>query len=296
MELATLKYEVTSDAPRNLLRQITGDIAPMTGSEAGFAREGRAYLRRSNNVSTETYSECLSSYRRVSKSFRKGEKIEKQIKFPLRMGKVSYIDTIAAANQLSILFRHDSCMANNYADEYEDDDFGDATRTGEMELNGKHHQPQVYFVIQINTETGAHSYRIVNSPLAIRGRMFPHNSSNTSNVYSSNCAGGYADQMKEALRQENLGLFLSVFSDYLINGTRVNDEYGRSYEYFGITGYPRDLHIRVENVVEAKVLGHVWSDPETPFEYDLSTQARTLTFVNPACESIFHATLCKGLS
>lgn len=286
MQVAKIEYEVTGDEPINILEGLLSRISISRDNE-GYVENGRALI----NMRNEIEHDRINSYRSAAKSFRNGGVNMKEVAFPLRIGNISYIDTIPASNQLVILFRHDSCIANNYADEYDEDN---DEHTGEMIEHATHHQPQFYFTVLIDTTNGTKQYRIVQAPWAVNGRMFPHNSSNRDNVYSSNCAGGYGNQLNEGLRQDNLGVFLSVFSDYIMNGTRINDEYGRSYDYFTNHAKPRNSNIHVNDLVQGKIMGHVMSDPEHPFEYNMESQVRSLTFTNPAVENIFYDTLCRG--
>lgn len=277
LQIATLDYEIKGNTPRDAARNLTNYMM-IADNDGGMRNDGRSYVCISSDRS------YVEPFKQSVKAYRKGNVNRAEISFPIRIGKVAYINVIPTATHLNILFRHDSCIANNYhSDDYDGDEIVD-----------EHYQPQVYFIVKIQLSDGSKDWRVVQSPVAVRGRMFPHNESHGQTVVSSCCAGDYTDQIVDALRSENLSAFLTLVSMYISDGTRSTDEYGRSCGNFTKNrDADREVHYTLENALNARLLAYTMSDPELPHGLKMTHQKRTFTFSKPEFQEVYFNSLCE---
>ena len=267
--VATIEYVCKGDDPKEIADRLHGVIWHSPDDHNNIAN-GRPTISFTN---TALIQEQTRLFKQRVKMYRKGDNDKTQLHFPLRFGQVTYMETLPTKTHLNMLFRHDSCVANNY------DRRGDET--------GQHYQPQVYFLVKIDLATGTKTFAIVNSRFLIKERVFPHNDRGTNNIISGYCDGAYADQMSQALKEDNLSVFLSLFSIYITDGTQSFDEYGRSCRYFTKTAVCDNVNIKINNTFEATLSAFVFSDTELPHSLKNVDQQITITFKDKTIEHAY---------
>lgn len=258
-----------SEAARTLLTATNID-------EGGIRYANNVVPLVRRNYSRDEIQRHTGEFKERVKAFRRGDDNKVEITFPLRFGMMSYMDVIPTRNYINILFRHDSCVAHNY--------------NSESGRKRTHHQPQVYVLVKVNTETNDRSYHIVNSRLAVGGRVFPHNSASREQMTSGCCDGDYNQQIRDALRQDDFKAFLSLMSMYITEGTRSNDDYGRSCADFYEGREAGSASFKITSELDAVLAGIVMADPELPHGVNVEHQKLTFTFSRPEYEERYIAT------
>ena len=271
-DIATLEYNVVGRSPvgtgRNLLSRC------YRSDEVRIENCLPMMVGGMRDTAVAEITDNVSMFKSQTKQYRAGGNTKTQLTFPMRFGAMTYINTFPTTTHLNILFRHDSCVATSYKGDGE----------GGTYEHDNHYQPQVYVMVKINLEDGEKSYILVNTRFMLNGRTFPHNSSDSRNLFSGFCDGEYGDQIRSALKMDDLSVFLSVFSMYIMHGTRADDEYGRSCSNFVFGAELSPVHIVVNSEFEAQVAAYIFSDPETPHEIKTSRQSLTMTFTTPLIE------------
>lgn len=271
LEIAEMEYDVKGKAPHNLHIKIVSGLTLSSNNVNNVATSGKVFLATSS-----ANNNYVSDYKTSVRQFNAGKITSSVLKFPTRIGNITYINVLPTASHLNVLFRHDTIVAHNY------DENG---RNPE-----KHYQGAFYFVIKIDLETGNKVYRIIRSKNERNGKIFPHSEGNTNSVFSGCCDGEYRSQLDDAIQHADLSVFMSIFNHYISDGTNRTDTYGRKCVYFTKNNTDETLiNFNIRGPLEAKVAAYAISDPEVPFEWDTTNHGIQVRCENKATTETFFA-------